>query len=276
MYLIVDIESILARERLLKTYPWRGRFSGSEDEVIRQINEDICKVVGKDPNAAPTTDCFIPARYQVPATIVALLVDREMGYRGHWILEQTAPGGTPGCKDITEAFWSLITWAVQSRGAAVVTFNGLNFDFPLMEVCGLECGTDMRVWFPEEDKFWTNPRGVGATKVHLDLCYLLGGKNKQGGSLDWWARLAGLPGKIDSHGNDVKSMLERVGGVAEVADYCTCDVLNTYGLLYRTLWTQRLVEHDWRGSAFDQTAAAMAAGRGKEVQRFIEQISNPT
>jgi hypothetical protein len=276
MYLIVDIESNTDRQRLLRTYPWRGRFNGTEDEVMRQILEEICKVVLKDPLAPPTVDCFIPARYQSPNTIVALLVDRQMEYQGHWILDQRTPGGTPDVKAITEAFWSLVTWGIRDRGAAAVTFNGLGFDFPLMEVCGLEHGTDMRVWFPEENRFWTDPRGVGATKVHIDLYSHLAGKTKVGGSLDWWAKLAGLPGKLDSHGDDVKSMLERVGGGAEIADYCTCDVLNTYGLLYRTLWNQRLVAQDWRGATFDRTMTAMAAGRGKEVTRFIEQINPST
>lgn len=265
MYLILDTESDVDQDRLLRTYPHGGRFIGSKDHICDQIKQEICRE--RDPNASP--DCFIPARYHSPNTVMGLLVDRQLNYQAHYLLNQQLPDGRPDVKAITTNFWGLVAHAVDN-GVCVVDFNGLGFDFPMMEACGLEHGVNMACWFLEDPKFWTDPRGGGALRYHLDLYSYLAGKGRGGGGLDWWAKLVGLPGKIASHGDDVQAMLKHATGLADVADYCTCDVLNTYGLLYRVLFCRGLVTTDWRGPTFERTMTLMATGRGKEVQRFID------
>jgi len=105
-----------------------------------------------------------------------------------------------------------------------ITFNGHSFDLPVLRyramvnrVCVL--GLQARPYFHRY------------TEDALDLCdvfgfYTPGAKIK----LDEICKIIGLPGKPSGiDGGEVEVMIE-AGRIAEVAQYCESDVLNTYRL----------------------------------------------
>lgn len=131
----------------------------------------------------------------------------------------------------------------------LVSFNGHTFDLPVLRYRAMMHGVSApalaaRAYFD---------RGGSAM---VDLCDLLSAQERHARvSLQELSRVLGLPGKppgID--GAHVESMMQE-GRVAEVADYCRSDVLNTYRAWLRyELFCGRL---DRR--RFDSSETALAA-----------------
>src|SRR5690606_33833487 len=73
------------------------------------------------------------------------------------------------------------------------------------------------------------------TEAHLDLQEVLTnfGCTRFNGGLNLAANILGKPGKMDVQGYMVQDMYE-AGRLAEINDYCRCDVLDTYFVFLRT------------------------------------------
>lgn len=124
-------------------------------------------------------------------------------------------------------------------GAALVTFHGKGFDVPVLELRSLKHSIAMP------------PRGVGIA-AHHDLKELLSGRGAASAApLDLYAKLVGLPGKVDVAGGDVQE-LYAAGALDRITAYCMTDVVQTYLLFLR----HRLVEGSLGPDGYAESAAA--------------------
>ncbi len=255
-YLITDIETIIDTERLIRTEANGLPTAAEYDATVQGILDVLC---AKQETA--DQPCFVPARYHAPVVSVLLLVDDLMRYQNHLVIAGRDH------KDVTARTWAAIL--AQLPSSTLVTFNGLKFDMPVLETCALDYGVSMGGWLKTASKPWEDPRHP-TSFAHLDLFNFLSAKGSLGGSLNFWARNAGLPGKVSTSGASVAETIKKLDGLESLSDYCSCDVLNTYGLLYRILYTAGYLSSDYRGAIFEQTMEQMAVGRGTEVKAFMD------
>ena len=91
------------------------------------------------------------------------------------------------------------------------------------------------------------------------------GSTRFNGGLSLAANLLGKPGKMDVHGDMVQDLYD-AGRLAEIHDYCRCDVLDTYFVFLRSrvLFGQLTLEAEqqiiaetkaWLGQKANQVAA---------------------
>jgi predicted PolB exonuclease-like 3'-5' exonuclease len=90
-------------------------------------------------------------------------------------------------------------------------------------------------WFNLNAKSWDQNRNRYNHQSHMDLYDILTnyGASRFNGGLNLAANLLGKPGKIEVQGNMVQDLFD-AGQLAEINDYCQCDVLDTYFVLLRT------------------------------------------
>jgi len=133
---------------------------------------------------------------------------------------------------ITENFWR--GWE-KYRRPTLVTFNGRQFDVPLLELAAFRYGLSVPGWFSVAGKSFEHPRNRYNTQSHIDLCEVLTnfGSTRFTGGLNLAANILGKPGKMDVQGDMVQDMFD-AGRLAEINDYCRCDVLDTYFVFLRT------------------------------------------
>jgi 3'-5' exonuclease len=133
---------------------------------------------------------------------------------------------------IVEHFWR--GWEKYKR-PTLVSFNGRSFDIPLLELSAFRFGLSIPGWFNLEAKTFEQHRNRYNLDAHFDLQELLTnfGSSRFTGGLNLAANLLGKPGKMEVEGHMVQDMFE-AGKLAEINDYCRCDVLDTYFVFLRT------------------------------------------
>jgi hypothetical protein len=104
-----------------------------------------------------------------------------------------------------------------------------------LELAAFRFGLSLPGWFHAAGRAAEQPRSRYNVVAHLDLCELLTnfGSTRFHGGLSLAANLLGKPGKMDVHGDMVQD-LYAAGRLAEIHDYCRCDVLDTYFVFLRT------------------------------------------
>ncbi|NIA11090.1 MAG: hypothetical protein GWP10_15530, partial [Nitrospiraceae bacterium] len=135
---------------------------------------------------------------------------------------------------VVRKFWDIAGKAVGSR-CTFVTFNGKNFDFPVMLMRGLRekdkiTMSAIKGYLNNSDK-WEKERPNYShryTKYHIDLIEVFGGRTMP--SLFTACTLYGIPVKTEAHGSDVEGLYEN-GEYRRIASYCAEDVLATAKLL---------------------------------------------
>jgi len=216
-YLVFDIESVADAQLVAKL-----RYSGESlepVEAVRRYREELMEKYQSD---------FIPYTHQVPVSVAVGKV------RGDFRLDDVVVLDEPQFRPhvITEHFWR--GWE-KYRRPTLVTFNGRGFDLPLLELAAFRYGISVPGWFQGGGKSFEQPRNRFNTKSHIDLCELLTnfGSTRFTGGLNLAANLLGKPGKMDVHGDMVQDMYD-AGRLAEINDYCRCDVLDTYFVFLRS------------------------------------------
>jgi len=199
----------------------RVRYPGQElspAEAIDKYRKELIEASGTD---------FIPYTYQVPVSLVVAKV------AGDYSLSEIVALDEPEFRShvITSHFWR--GWEAY-RHPTLVSFNGRTFDLPLMELAAFRYGLSVPAWFNVEAKSWEQHRSRYNTAAHLDLHDLLTnfGATRFNGGLNLAANLLGKPGKMDVQGYMVQDMYNE-GRLAEINDYCRCDVLDTYFVFLR-------------------------------------------
>jgi len=217
-YLVFDIESV-ADGALVSKLRYPGQGLTAADAVRRYRDELIAKY---------ETD-FIPYTFQVPVSVVVAKVAADFSLIDVVALDE------PHFRShiITEHFWR--GWEAYKR-PTLVSFNGRTFDLPLLELAAFRYGISVATWFNTSGKTYDQPRNRYNTECHLDLHDVLTnfGASRFNGGLNLIANLLGKPGKMDVQGYMVQDLWND-GKIAEINDYCRCDVLDTYFAFLRTM-----------------------------------------
>jgi predicted PolB exonuclease-like 3'-5' exonuclease len=216
-YLVFDIESV-ADGALVSKLRYPGK--GLEPAVAVQKYRDELM-------AKYETD-FIPYTYQVPVSVVVAKAAADCSLIDIVALDE------PQFRShvITDHFWR--GWEAYRR-PTLVSFNGRTFDLPLLELAAFRYGLSVPGWFSTSGKTYDQPRNRYNTEAHLDLHDVLTnfGASRFNGGLNLVANLLGKPGKMDVQGHMVQDLWND-GKLAEINDYCRCDVLDTYFAFLRT------------------------------------------
>ena len=215
-WLVFDVESV-ADGRLVSSVRYPGEKLSPEDAIAR-YRAELLEQNGTD---------FIPYTFQVPVSIVVAKLDRHMQILDITALDQ--PAGRPHV--ITEHFWR--GWLSYNK-PTLVSFNGRGFDLPLLELAAFRFGIGAPAWFNVDDKSWEQRRNRYNIESHFDLQDFLTnfGASRLAGGLNLVAQLIGKPGKMDVTGDQVQDLYDE-GRIAEINDYCRCDVLDTYFIFLR-------------------------------------------
>ncbi len=215
-YLIFDVESVPDGELIAKTrYPDRD-FTAAD--AIMRIRQELLTNSGRD---------FIPYTYHLPIAIVIAKVRADFSLIEIVSLDQ--PEHRPHI--MTKHFWT--GWEAYEQ-PTWVTFNGRTFDLPLMEHAAFRYGIAVPRWFNLEQRAYDQNRNRYNLGSHIDLQEILTnyGSTWFRGGLNLAASLLGKPGKMNVQG-DMVYALYCAGKVAEINEYCRCDVLDTYFVFLR-------------------------------------------
>ena len=216
-YLVFDIESVADAELVTKL-----RYSGQSlppAEAVARYRAELMEKYESD---------FVPYTFQVPISVAVGKVTGDFRLEDVVVLDE--PRFRPHV--ITENFWR--GWE-KYRRPTLVSFNGRGFDIPLLELAAFRYGVSAPGWFQAGGKSLDQPRSRYNTTAHIDLCELLTnfGSTRFTGGLNLAANLLGKPGKMDVQGDMVQDMYN-AGRLAEINDYCRCDVLDTYFVFLRS------------------------------------------
>lgn len=216
-YLVFDIESVADAELVAKL-----RYAGESlepAEAVRRYRDELIEKYESD---------FIPYTFQIPVSVAVGKVSGDFRLADVVVLDQ--PRFRPHV--IAENFWR--GWE-KYRRPTLVSFNGRGFDLPLLELAAFRYGISVPAWFQANARSYEQPRSRYNTKSHVDLCELLTnfGSTRFVGGLNLAANLLGKPGKMAVEGDMVQDLYD-AGRLAEINDYCRCDVLDTYFVFLRT------------------------------------------
>lgn len=127
-------------------------------------------------------------------------------------------------------------------GATVITFHGGGFDLPVLALRSLKLRVPAPGWHAQARR--------AGPPAHVDVKELLAGAGSGGTApLDLYAKLVGLPGKVDVVGEDVGA-LYAAGAHDRIAAYCMTDVVQTWLLWLR----HRLIEGSLTPDGYDESA----------------------
>lgn len=216
-YFVFDIESVADGQLVSKLrFPEQQL---SPLEAVQRYREELIDQHGSD---------FIPYTYQLPISLVIAKVSDDFQLLDLIALDE--PNFRPHV--ITENFWR--GWEAYRR-PTLVTFNGRTFDVPLMELAAFRYGLSVPGWFDTQARAYDQRRNRYNLNSHIDLHELLTnyGATRFNGGLNLAANLLGKPGKMDVQGCMVQDLYDQ-GKLAEISDYCRCDVLDTYFVFLRT------------------------------------------
>lgn len=117
---------------------------------------------------------------------------------------------------------------VDRHQPTLVTYNGRGFDLPVLAMRCFRHGVPFRAYYRGRDM-----RYRFSDAGHFDLMdYLADYGASRPAKLDVMAKLCGMPGKVGVDGKDVGPLYHR-GQVAEIRNYCLCDVIQTSGVFLR-------------------------------------------
>lgn len=216
-YLLFDVESVADGELIARTrYPERNL---PPEDAVRLFRQELVLSSGRD---------FIPYTYQLPIAIVIAKLRADLSLVEIVSLDQ--PNHRPHV--MTKHFWT--GWQLYDQ-PIWVTFNGRTFDLPLMEHAAFRYGVPVPQWFNLMDRAYDQKRNRYNLNSHIDIQEVLTnfGSTWYRGGLNLAAGLLGKPGKMDIQGDMVYDYYLQ-GRVAEVNEYCRCDVLDTYFVFLRT------------------------------------------
>jgi len=216
-YLVFDVESVADPALVAKL-----RYPGEEIEPAAAVARYRGELLAKYESD------FIPYTFQLPASIIVGKVSSD--YRLFDLVALDEPQFRPHV--MTEHFWR--GWEKYSR-PTLVSFNGRTFDIPLLELAAFRYGVSVPSWFNLAAKSFEQARNRFNLDAHIDLQELLTnfGSTRFTGGLNLAANLLGKPGKMDVQGHMVQDYFN-AGRLAEINDYCRCDVLDTYFVFLRT------------------------------------------
>ena len=216
-FLVFDVESVADGALVSKL-----RYPGQKlppQEAIRKYRDELLAKFETD---------FIPYTFQFPISVIVAKVAADLRILDIVALDD--PQFRPHV--ITDHFWR--GWEAYKR-PTLVSFNGRTFDVPLLELAAFRYGINLQRWFNLQGKTYEQPRNRYNTESHLDVHDILTnfGATRFNGGLNLAANILGKPGKMEVQGHMVQDLYDE-GKLAEINDYCRCDVLDTYFVFLRS------------------------------------------
>lgn len=202
---IFDCESILDTEMIRKIYA----LNGDDLDISKQA-----MALNLEQNG--TT--FMPLAFHQIISICAVLCDSF----GNFIKVNKIDGQNE--KEMIENFFRFI----ENYEPKLVSFNGKNYDMPLLVLRALKYNISAATYLDASDK-WNNYKTRFSELKHCDLLESLGAGSVRGMRLDTLCVMAGLPGKFDVHGDEVLELFYK-NELDKIHEYCESDVLNTFML----------------------------------------------
>jgi hypothetical protein len=218
-YLVFDVEAVADGELISRIrYPNDGL---SPSAAIARYRSELTAERGEGKD-------FIPYTFMLPIAVAVAKVDARYRLQDLSVLD--SPQYRP--HQITRGFWQ--GWAHYGR-PTLVTFNGRGYDLPVLELAAFRYGYAVPQWFNLEEKSFDQSRNRFNLEAHIDLMDLLSnyGASRMTGGLNLLANLIGKPGKTEVDGSQIQDMYN-AGRIAEINDYCRCDVLDTYFVFLRS------------------------------------------
>lgn len=239
-YLVYDIESV-TNKPLLNKVLYAGE--GLSDEAAYQ--KHLAEL------AEEKRDFVNPAFHQ-PVSIAALAVSDDLAIQKIGLLG--AGQRTPGA--LVRDFWKVYN----EKKPIFVDFNGRGYDLRLMEIWAFQLGLKIDPAFFA--KYGTRHRF--SDEHHLDLHEFLTnyGAIRYRGGLDYFAKLLGKPGKMDTKGHMVQTLWDQEKYFS-IDDYCLGDAMDTYFVFLRT---KVLMGHITLDKEADLVTRARAAIEKKQVE----------
>jgi predicted PolB exonuclease-like 3'-5' exonuclease len=246
-YLVFDIESVADPELVL-----RLRYPGAEFDAksaVARYRQELLDKYESD---------FIPYTFQLPVSVAVAKLTAD--YRLFDLVTLDEPAYRPHI--ITENFWR--GWDKYGR-PTLVSFNGRTFDIPLLELAAFRYGLSLPAWFNVGAKSFEQARNRFNLEAHIDLQELLTnfGSTRFTGGLNLAANLLGKPGKMDVQGHMVQD-LYNAGKLAEINDYCRCDVLDSFFVFLRTRVLLGQLTLDDEQGIIDETKTWLSRKAGEQ------------
>lgn len=136
---------------------------------------------------------------------------------------------------------------INAQNPRLVSFNGRGFDMPMLMIRAMKYNLSCPAYFETNDNGkdkWTNYRSRYDGIFHLDLCDHLGDFGAARGlNLDATCKSLNIPGKYDTHGDDVYRLFLD-GELEQIQEYCESDTLNTYWLFLKYELLRGLINLD--------------------------------
>jgi predicted PolB exonuclease-like 3'-5' exonuclease len=208
-YTIVDIETRI--DKLLVRAIYFPHTEMAEEEVYRQVRHRLMEEQGND---------FFPLSFHVPISIAVGQVNEERVLTAVETLNEDHYNE----EELIRNFWQRF----ERFNGTLVTFNGRNFDLPVLELQALKYGCQAPRYFSSKARNRYGEEG------HYDLYDFLTnyGVHRLRGGFNLLSKLIGLPGKTGIDGSMVQQLWQE-GRLSDVHRYCRHDVIQTYFLFLR-------------------------------------------
>jgi len=208
-YTIVDIETRIEKNLVRDVYFPHEHLSA--EEAYYRFQQRLRQEQGND---------FFPLSFHVPISIAIGQVNEER------ILTavETVDEDDSSEEGIVRSFWSRL----ERFPGTLVTFNGRNFDLPVLELQALKYGCSAPRYFAGKH------RNRYAEEGHYDLYDFLTnyGVHRLRGGFNVVAKLISLPGKTEIDGSMVQQLWQEKR-LPDIHRYCRQDVIQTYFLFLR-------------------------------------------
>ena len=183
----------------------------TEEDAYQQVRQRLQQEQGSD---------FFPLSFHVPISIAVGQVNDE---RVLTVVE-TLHEVDYSEEALVRSFWQRL----ERFPGTLVTFNGRNFDLPVLELQAL------KYCCPAQRYFSSKARNRYVEEGHYDLYDFLTnyGAHRLRGGFNVLAKLIGLPGKMEIDGSMVQQLWEE-GRLPDIHRYCRQDVMQTYFLFLR-------------------------------------------
>lgn len=230
-FAVFDIETRIEK-RLVNETLFRGR-GLSDEAAFEAMRRELVERQGND---------FFPLSFHVPVSIAVGSVSSD------YLLQsvESLAEADYGEERLVREFWERVE---RFRGC-LVSFNGRQFDLPVLELQALRYGCPAPSYFGEDSSY----RRRYQLAKHFDLYEFITnfGAYRVRGGFHLLLRSIGLPGKGEVDGSQVQELWD-AGRLAEIHEYCRRDVVQTYFLLLRVeLVRGRITEERYR-QLLDQT-----------------------
>ncbi len=216
-HLVFDVEAVGDGDLIAKVrYP---NESLEPAEALAKYRAELMETRGTD---------VLPPTFVLPISVAIAKVAKDFRLLDLVVLDE--PAFRPHV--IAETFWQ--GWEAYGR-PTLVTFNGRGYDLPVLEYAAYRYGLSLPGWFNVNAPTYEKARHRYNAHAHLDLMDLFSnfGGSRVSGGLNLLANLIGKPGKTGIDGSMIQEMHDD-GRVAEINDYCRCDVLDTYFVFLRS------------------------------------------